>query len=397
MNRVVAAAVALVSVGFVVFDALFLDFFGLFIIIPAALLPLGIVGALLVARVPRNRVGWLLALAGLLLELMLAGSAYGWAALVRDPGSLPHGEIGALFGSTLFAPALGCIVLMLLFFPSGRGLGGRWTWIERAITLLVLAVAVIELFKDVPLEVSLPLSQLNGSPTFIANPLAQQGAAGAVIAAGGFITRTIPIVLVGPLSLFVRYRRSSELERVQIKWLAFAGTIALSLLVASRFVAGGLSDWVWAGGIIALGLLPVAIAIAIFRYRLYDIDVLIERTLVYGATTAAIGVAFFAGIVLLQAALRPLTGGSEIAVAGSTLFCFALFQPIRQRVQSTVDRRFYRARYDAVRTMDRFTTELAGEVELGAVRACLLAAVGETLQPVSASVWLRNDSRTLAN
>jgi hypothetical protein len=389
MNRAVAAAVALVSVGFVVFDALFLDFFGLFIIIPAALLPLGIVGALLVARVPRNRVGWLLALAGVLLELMLAGSAYGWAALVRDPGSLPHGEIAALFGSALFAPALGCIVLMLLFFPSGRGLGGWWTWVERAIALLVLALAVIELFKDVPLEVSLPFSQLNGGSTFIANPLALQGAAGAVIAAVGFITGTIPVVLVGPLSLLVRYRRSSELERVQIKWLAFAGTIALSLLVASRFVAGGLSDWVWAGGIIALGLLPVAIAIAIFRYRLYDIDLLIRRTLVYAAVSAVLVAAYVGGVALFESLLAPFTAGNGIAVAISTLAVVALFQPVRRRIQSAVDHRFYRSRYDAARTIDEFSVRLRDEVDLDALRGDLLAAVGDTMQPVHVSLWLR--------
>ncbi len=391
MNRVVAAAVALVSVALVAIDALFLDFFGLFIIIPAALLPLGIVGALLVARVPRNPVGWLLALAGVLLELMFAGSAYGWAALVRDPGSLPHGEIAAVFASTLFAPALGCVVLMLLFFPSGRGLGGRWTWVERAIALLVLALAVIDLFKDAPLELSSPLSQLNGSPTFIANPLALQGAAGAVIAAVGFIASswTIPIVLVGPLSLLVRYRRSSELERAQIKWLALAGTIALSLLVASSFVAGGLSDWVWAGGIIALGLLPVAIAIAIFRYRLYDIDVLIRRTLVYAAVSGVLLAAYVGGVALFESLLAPFTAGNGIAVAISTLAVVALFQPVRRRMQSAVDHRFYRSRYDAARVLDAFSVRLRDEVDLDAVRADLVDAVQRTVQPAHASVWLR--------
>jgi hypothetical protein len=289
----------------------------------------------------------------------------------------------------LFAPALGCIVLMLLFFPSGRGLGGWWTWVERAIALLVLALAVIDLFKDAPLELSSPPSQLNGGSTFIANPLALQGAAGAVIAAVGFITRTIPIVLVGPLSLLVRYRRSSELERVQIKWLAFAGTIALSLLVASRFVAGGLSDWVWAGGIIALGLLPVAIAIAIFRYRLYDIDLLIRRTLVYAAVSGVLLAAYVGGVALFETLLAPFTAGNGIAVAISTLAVVALFQPVRRRIQSAVDHRFYRSRYDAARTIDEFSVRLRDEVDLDAVRADLLDAVRDTVQPAHASVWLR--------
>jgi hypothetical protein len=144
---------------------------------------------------------------------------------------------------------------------------------------------------------------------------------------------------------------------------------------------------------LAISVLPLSVAAAILRHGLYDIDVVIERTLVYGATTAAIAAAFFAGIVVLQAALRPLTGGSELAVAASTLLCFALFQPIRRRVQSTADRRFYRSRYDAARTVDSFTDELAGEVELAAVRASLLAAVDATLQPSSASIWLRGTPR----
>jgi len=129
--------------------------------------------------------------------------------------------------------------------------------------------------------------------------------------------------------------------------------------------------------------------VAILRYHLYDIDVVIERTLVYGLTSAAIGAAFFGGIVLLQAALRPLTGGSEIAVAASTLVCFALFQPMRRGVQSTVDRRFYRSRYDASRTLDVFTSRIAGEVDIDAVGADLAEAVATTVHPAYVSLWLR--------
>ena len=150
--------------------------------------------------------------------------------------------------------------------------------------------------------------------------------------------------------------------------------------------------------ITAMALLPVTLGVAILRHRLYDIDVLINRALVYTATTAAIAAAFFVGIVVLQSVLRPLTGGSEIAVAVSTLACIALFQPVRRRMQRGVDHRFYRSRYDASRTLDEFTGRLAGEVDLGAVRASLLDAVDQTLQPAHASVWLRrsrNDSRTL--
>jgi len=134
---------------------------------------------------------------------------------------------------------------------------------------------------------------------------------------------------------------------------------------------------------------PIAVGIAILRYRLYDINVLINRALVYGATTAGIALAFFAGIVVLQAVLRPLTSGSELAVAASTLVSFALFQPLRRGSQSAVDRRFYRSRYDAARTLDAFSVRLRDEVDLDSVRGGLLDAVRDTVHPVHASVWLR--------
>ena len=133
----------------------------------------------------------------------------------------------------------------------------------------------------------------------------------------------------------------------------------------------------------------IAIGTAILRYRLYDIEIVIERTLVYGATTGAIAVAFFGGLVLLQAALRPITSGSELAVAASTLVSFALFQPIRRWIQQIVDRRFYRSRYDAARTLDAFAEDVRNDVDLESVRTHLIAATGRTLSPAQASLWLR--------
>jgi len=189
-------------------------------------------------------------------------------------------------------------------------------------------------------------------------------------------------------SVVARFRAARGIERQQMKTLAFGGFV----LALGAAAGGGLQEQGKFGQlffIATLQVVPIAVAVAVLRYRLYDIDVLINRALVYGATTAAIAVAFFAGIVILQTALRPITGGSELAVAASTLVCFALFQPIRRRMQSTVDRRFYRSRYDGARTLDRFSAELTGEVDLAAVRGSLIEAVGETVQPTHASVWLR--------
>jgi hypothetical protein len=202
----------------------------------------------------------------------------------------------------------------------------------------------------------------------------------------------IPLLLTVVGAPIVRWRRSIGVERQQLELFVYAASFVLLGYVL--IISGLPGPW---SALIDLGHmgLPVAIAVAVFRYRLYDIDVLINRTLVYGATTALIGGAFFGGIVVLQALLRPFTAGSEIAVAGSTLASVALFQPLRARIQGFVDRRFYRARYDATRTLDTFSLRLRDEVELDAVRSGLLDAVAETLQPAHASLWLRrNDSRT---
>ena len=198
-----------------------------------------------------------------------------------------------------------------------------------------------------------------------------------------------PLVLIGPLSLFIRYRRSSAVEREQIKWLAYSGTLAFVLLVLSNVIPGDLGNWLWPLGLVALGTMPIAIAVAILRYRLYDIDVLIRRTLVYGAVSTVLLAAYVGGVAVFETLLAPFTAGNGIAVAISTLAVVALFQPVRRRIQSAVDQRFFRATYDAERTLDAFSVRLRDEVDLEAVRGDLLDAVYETIQPAYASVWLR--------
>ena len=205
------------------------------------------------------------------------------------------------------------------------------------------------------------------------------------------------------VALWLRYARvATPTERLQIKWLLFGAIVSLAVYAtasiveylwrplgtegAGAFVLNSLLETVYALAMLAFAL---AYAVSILRYRLYDIDLVINRALVYGATTAGIAIAFFAGIVVLQAVLRPLTSGSELAVAASTLVSFGLFQPLRRRFQSAVDRRFYRSRYDAARTLDAFSVRLRDEVDLDAVRGGLLEAVRDTVHPGYASVWLR--------
>jgi hypothetical protein len=199
------------------------------------------------------------------------------------------------------------------------------------------------------------------------------------------------------LSVVVRMRRARGDERLQIKWLAYGALPIGAIFVLQPLIqpvvisnfgseAGG---WLFTLQHIAFLSVPIAIGIAILRYRLYDIDHLINRTLVYGATTIGIGAAFFGGIVALQGALSPFTSGSDLAVAASTLVAFALFQPIRRRIQDAVDRQFDRSRYDAARTLEAFAERLRDEVDIGPLRTDLLDAVGQTMGPVYASLWLR--------
>ncbi|HTH71288.1 MAG TPA: hypothetical protein VL493_08390 [Candidatus Saccharimonadales bacterium] len=385
MNRIVAALVVIAIVVLLAFNALWSEW--PFVLIPIAVSPLAFVGALLIARVPRNVVGWLLAASGLLFAGSFAGNSYAWVALVSEGGRWPGGELAAAIAAALFTPALSFAVLMLLFFPSGRGLGGRWTWVERFFVVFVAVLIGANFLKDVPIEIPVE----NGRSIVFANPFAANGLFGQIMTALGHLgdSWSVPLVLVGPLSLFVRYRRSDPVERHQIKWLAYTGTVSLALIVASNLTGGDLSNWLWVTGACLLGLLPIAIALAIFRYRLYDIDVLIRRTVIYATVSAMLLATYVAVVALLEFVLAPVTGGSGVAVAISTLAVVALFQPLRRRIQGAVDHRFYRAKYDADRTVDAFAARLREQVDLGELRADLLGAVGETLRPASASVWLR--------
>jgi hypothetical protein len=342
----------------------------------------GGVGAILAVRRPENRVGWILLASGtcsgvqVLLEEYAIYGIVGRAVPLR--GAVAAGWIESwiwLIGVALI------IVWTLLLFPNGSLVSPRWR-IASWLGAVVLGGGLLGLaFGGGP---------LNNAP-FVENPLPLLGEAGRSLFFVSFLGMAL-VATTASASLVVRYRGSAGAERQQLKWLAFeAVLIAIAVIItglSQAFAPGFKPSQVLFIGVLCL--LPIAIGVAVLRYRLYDIDVLINRALVYGATTAAIGAAFFIGIVVLQAALRPITGGSELAVAASTLLCFALFQPIRRGVQSTVDRRFYRARYDAGVTLDRFTSRLAGEVDLDAIGTELGDAVAATMRPSHVSLWLRD-------
>ncbi len=326
----------------------------------------GALGLAIAFRQPRNAVGWIFLVSGACAGGYELAQAYtGYATLVH-PG-LPGAMWTAWAASWLWLPSTGLVpTFLFLVFPDGRLLSPRWrpvAWYSAfAIAIFTSTIALLPgPLPDLP-TVRNPLSPFAG-----------------VIALGDVLQPLFALffiaVLLSIAALVRRFRRSRGVERLQMKWIAYAsGVYAVGVFLDSNF------DYRPSG-------------LAIFRYRLYDIALLINRTLVYGLTTAAIGAAFFGGIVVLQGLLRPVTGGSEIAVAVSTLASFALFQPLRGRLQGLVDLRFYRSRYDAVRTLDAFSVRLRDEVDLDAVRGELVAAVRDTVQPAHASVWLREQAR----
>jgi hypothetical protein len=336
------------------------------------------VGAYLAFRQPHHPIGWILAVPLLLMAADGVAGDYAEYAAVATPGGLPAGAdvgdaaraFGGLWVGLIFAPTFG-----LLFFPDGKLASPRWRWVAWLAAASIVSEAVISTLQTL-------------RPGSV--PHALQSAASYILVA---------TILMSASSIVVRFRRARGIERLQLKWIAMgAAVLALSLAAfpVMERVAPEFLDRMHLGNIvfpITWSAIPLSIAIAVLRYHLYDIDLLINRTLVYGATTAAIAATFWVGILALQAVLGPLTSGSELAVAASTLVSFTLFQPIRKRVQDAVDHRFDRSRYDAARTLERFADQLREEVDLDTLRADLIGAVRQTMSPAHASVWLREIER----
>jgi hypothetical protein len=391
--RVLAFVPAIVALASVALDFALLEFFGAFVLPVVSLLVYVGVGLLLVLRLPRQPVGWLLLCAGMLLQLATAAGAYSFQAFIRAPGTLPLGEI-ALLVTFAWIPALVCLFLAIMLFPTGRPPSRRW---RPAVALIVIPNALFlaaAWFAEREFQVpQSPLGGAQGLPVTVANPLAIDGILATLLSAL-YTSPLVPVVYLIPVAaVLTRFRTAGGNERQQLKWFAYASSIAMVF-----FVAGGVLFPYLAGlgpliAILAIDLIPISVAIAILRYRLYDIDLLIKRTIVYGASTATIAALFWLAILGLQRLLSPVTSGSELAIAASTLVSLALFQPVRRRVEDAVDRRFDRSRYSASRTIDIFADQMRDEVDLAAVRANLLSTVSATMAPAHASLWLRERPR----
>jgi hypothetical protein len=344
-----------------------------------AVVPYLATGYLIAARRPSNPIGWLI----LALPLFFVSSAAaGQVALLATADPAISGPATWL-SFWFWVPGWLALGMTFLLFPDGH-LPPRYGRPIASAMIAATAVALVLAMID---------NDPRGTQLGRANPLAVD----APISLYELLIWPLLVVFVAPaVAVIVRYQRSTERIRRQLKWLAYGSAVlvvlAFSYLVLGLRVASGSSprDVIF---LIAIAAPAVAIGIAILRDRVFDIDVLIRRTLVYGVTVAAIGAAFIAAALLLQSLLRPITGGSDIAIAASTLITVAAFQPMRRWIQTGVDRRFYRSTYDAARTLDAFAARMRDEVDLDAVRAEVLDVVWTTLRPAHASVWLREAGR----
>jgi hypothetical protein len=371
----------------------------LYVYLPFLAFPL--VGVLIASRRPNNPIGWICLAVGLLWMLAIMSGSYAMYGLqVASPGTVPFpAAIGSL-GEEL-APATGGLIgtYLLLLFPDGRLPSRRWrplAWLSGAVivSMIVGGVLTPERLQDLGR---------------VRNPFGLEEYPWIADAAQG-ITLLLPLcILASATSLVLRFLRSRGEEREQIKWLAFAALI-LGLGFASFVIPGILApeapegaNTLW-GNILedtvtlSFAGVPVAIGIAVLKYRLYDIDVLINRTLVYGVLTAMLASVYLGGVTAAQAVLRALTGQeeqSQLAIVVSTLVIAALFNPLRRRIQGFIDRRFYRSKYDARKTLEAFSAKLRDETDLDALSDDLVGVVRETMQPAHVSLWLRSDTPPL--
>jgi hypothetical protein len=349
--------------------------------VPAVHLGVATVGVVVASRRPRHPVGWLLLAIGLLPNASMPLVAYANYGLAARPGGLPGARWAALYLPAFAVTALALLGVVLLLTPTGSLPSRRWRWwigsAAAALVGLLLAVAVAPH----------PLTRPHQAPQ---SPFDLHGLSGpAQIAYQAGFALAVAVVVVGAASLLLRFRRARGAERQQLRWVALAAVVMVLLMVAvgaGEATGGVIVSDPGLAGVLSLAVLEVGVGAAVLRYRLYDLDRIISRTLAYGLLTVLLG-AGYAGVVLGLGRLLPQ--GSSLAVAGATLAVAAVFQPARRRIQAAVDRRFNRRRYDAAQTIEAFGDRLRQQVDLDTLTAELLAVVDQTMQPSQASLWLR--------
>jgi hypothetical protein len=346
------------------------------------------VGAIVASRRPENPVGWLLCLSGLTTSISHFSSEYAIYTLLAKPNSLPAGEAFAWIATWILPIMIGFGVFILLLFPTGRLPSRRWRWLAWLTITFVFVGMISGAFSPGPVDGLGPLR----------NPLGIEGFT------NGYKAILYPMApflyAASALSVFVRLRRATGVERQQIKWFAYtAGLFAIAIVLQIMTLAVETPLWFeraeFALFTAAGTANTVSIGIAILKYRLYEIDIIINRTLVYGTLTALLAAVYFGGVAATQAIFHTLTGQErqpQLAVVVSTLVIAALFNPLRRRIQTFTDRRFYRRKYDARKTLEAFSKTLRDETDLEALNDDLVGIVRETMQPAHASLWLRPES-----
>jgi hypothetical protein len=361
-------------------------------LIQVMMLSFPVVGLLIARREPRNPIGWILLGIGLAWALSAALGGYAAYALAVRPGSLPGGAVADASSAWLWVPAVVPMgTFLLLLFPDGRPPSPRWRWVMWCAGAVMLAVALAITFQ--------PRSLAEDGFPGVSNPLAVS-ALQPLLRAFRSLLYAIPACFAASTAgLVVRFRRSRGIHRLQIKWLAAAGA-AVATVFAVALVASGGQGWgePTAGGwtlaiqdtaLASFALIPASIGIAILRYRLYDIDRLLKRTLTYTLLTALLVAVY----ILIVVGIGTATGRSDnpLIIAGATLAVAALFQPGRRRIQAVIDRRLYRSRYDAERVLGTFASRLRDELDLDTLSGELSAAAASAVQPSAVGVWIRRD------
>ena len=360
------------------------------------LLAFAVMGALIVSRQPENAIGWIFSGTALFTSFGALADGYAQRALLAAPGSLPGGLTMAWLAYMLEGPLLFSVVIfVLLLFPDGRPLSVRWRWVVGLAVFVTVVGMVVMAFKPGPLN--------NSAFDQFTNPFGAP-----LLAVWGdqlnnlFSLLTLGLIPMSMVSLVLRFRRSVGAEREQMKWLASASVlIALALLAGPViwFTPALSNTPLWPIlFVIAVTLIPVSVGIAILRYRLYDIDVIIRKTVVYAVLSLMLALVYFGSVVLLQELLGRLTGveKSPLAVVISTLAIAALFTPLRRRIQDWIDRRFFRKKYDAQQVLAQFALTARDETDIDALTAELVRVVQETMEPEHVSVWLKRQEGSTA-
>ena len=353
-------------------------------------------GLLLASRRPDHPIGWLACAAGLLKGLDHFCGEYSIYALLAQPGSLPAGQAAAWVTSWVFAPFTVLLFFLAVLFPDGRLPSRRWRPLAWLVGIVAVALTTVAAVLPGPVCEVCPID----------NPLGIEY----LESVSDLLNTLMDVYLHGVLgpvavaSLFLRFHHASGVERQQIKWVAYAASVVVlgricgnSLPYVVQSATGARWTWWVEESLVAAGFvgIPIAMGIAIMRYRLYDIDRIINRTLVYGALTVLLAAVYFGGVGTTQEIFHALTTQQEqpqLAIVISTLAIAALFNPLRRRIQAFIDRRFYRRKYDAAKTLEAFSAKLRDETDLDALSDDLVGVVRETMQPAHVSLWLRPDT-----